>query len=136
MNAIPTHFPSVEAGASGGSARDPAGEKWLALLDAGAAIATLAEIAPDPPIGPQDEAVRRFPQALRAAGGWRRRMAENGIDDLAAIIEPGIAALLAVQARGADARPAARALWQEFEHARDTLLSLAFPSPVGPGEEE
>ncbi len=51
-------------------------------------------------------------------------MAEEGVEDVAAIMEPGLAALLAVHARGADAAPAALALWQEFLTARNALLTL------------
>ena len=59
-------------------------------------------------------------------------MAEEGVDDIAAIMEPGLAALLAVHARGADAKPAALALWQEFMAARDALMILLPPQPAGP----
>lgn len=64
---------------------------------------------------------------MLVAGGWRRQSAEQGIDDLAAIMEPGLAALLAVNARGVNPAVAAMALWQEFHAARATLLALAPP---------
>ena len=69
--------------------------------------------------------VRNFPAVMRDAGGWRRDMAEQGIEDLAAIMEPGMAALLAVHARGISPASAALALWQEFHAARAALQQTA-----------
>jgi hypothetical protein len=43
-------------------------------------------------------------------------------------MEPGIAALLGVQARGADPCPAAKALWREFTEARAAVLALLSPN--------
>ena len=70
-----------------------------------------------------------FPLRIADAEPWRQAQAENGIADLAAIMEPGIAALLAINARGADPRPAAEALWREFRAAREAILALLPPSP-------
>lgn len=97
--------------------------KWSALHDAANVVATLAGIAAEP-MRPE---VRNFPAVMRDAGGWRRDLAEQGIDDLSAIMEPGMAALLAVNARGVSPAPAALALWQEFHAARTALLGLAPP---------
>lgn len=99
------------------------GLKWSALLDAAGVVATLAGFAAEP-LPPH---VRDFPATMQHAGGWRLQLAEQGVADLAAIMEPGIAALLAVHARGADPVPAARALWQEFQAACAALLALAPP---------
>lgn len=99
------------------------GVKWAALHDAAALVASLAGRAPEA-LGAD---LRNFPTAILAAGGWRRNLAEQGIEDLTAIMEPGLAALLAVHARGVDPAPAATALWQEFSAARDALLALAPP---------
>ncbi len=95
--------------------------KWAALHDAAAAVAALAGLEPErnPPT------IRNFPAVIKDAAGWRRELAEKGIDDLAAIMEPGIAALLSVNARGADATAPALALWREFHAARAALLVLA-----------
>ena len=43
--------------------------------------------------------IRNFPAVMRDTGGWRRELAEQGIDDLSAVMQPGLAALLAVHAR-------------------------------------
>jgi len=95
--------------------------KWSALHDAAGVVATLAGMAPEP-MRPE---IRNFPALMRDLGGWRCERAQQGIDDLSAIMELGLAALLAVHARGANPGPAALALWQEFHAARSALLALA-----------
>ena len=97
--------------------------KWSALHDAAGVVATLAGIAAEP-MRPE---VLNFPAVMRDAGGWRRNLAEQGIEDLAAVMEPGLAALLAVHARGINPATAALALWQEFCAARAALLALTPP---------
>lgn len=123
MNAAPPNFPPVPA-ATGLSA-SATSLKWAALTEAGSVVATLAGL--DPERSTAD--VRNFPALIRDAEGWRRELAENGVADLAAMMEPGIAALLAVSARGADPAPAALALWREFIRARSAILALL--PPVG-----
>jgi len=100
--------------------------KWSALHEAAAVVASLAGLAPEP-MRPE---LRNFPALMRDAGGWRRTLTEQGIEDLAAIMEPGLAALLAVHARGANPAAAALALWQEFQAARAGLLTLTPPPPA------
>lgn len=97
--------------------------KWSALHDAASVVAMLAGIAAEP----MRADVRNFPAVMRDAGGWRRNMAEQGIEDMSAIMEPGMAALLAVHARGINPASAALALWQEFHAARAALLALTPP---------
>jgi hypothetical protein len=102
---------------------DLVGAKWSALHDAAGVVGYLAGLGEQP----QSPEVTKFPAALRHAAPWRQRIAQQGVDDLAAIMQPGIAALLAVNARGADARAPALALWREFAAARAALLDLAAP---------
>lgn len=103
--------------------------RWAALGDAGTVVAALAGVEPEAPT----RALRDFPVLLRECSPWRRQLADNMVADLAAVMEPGIAALLAVNARGADPRPAARALWHEFALARAAVLALLPPSgDMGP----
>ena len=102
------------------------GMRWSALHDAASVVALLAGISPDP----MTAVLRNFPALMRDAGGWRRAMAEQGIEDISAFMEPGLSALLAVHARGGSPAPPALALWQEFVAARDALLTLNPP----PGE--
>lgn len=123
MNA-PTDFSMRSAaGANSTSMR------WAALLEAGKVVCALAGQAAEQP----SRQVRAFPVLVRDCPKWQRELAENSVADLAAVMEPGIAALLAINARGADPRPAARALWQEFTSARGAILDmLPKGSDMGP----
>lgn len=98
--------------------------KWSGLHDAAATVAAIGGVEA-PAMSP---AVRNLPGVMRDAGGWRRERAEQGIEDLAALMEPAMAALLTACADGIDPAPAARALWSEFLRARDALLALAPPA--------
>ncbi|MCW1401547.1 hypothetical protein OKA06_04100 [Novosphingobium sp. MW5] len=97
------------------------GMKWSALHDAAGIVASLAGMAPEP----MTTELRNFPAVIRDVGGWQKETAEQGVEDLSAIMETGIGALLAVHARGIDARNAALSLWHEFVAARSGLLALA-----------
>ena len=102
------------------NAADAMTRKWLALHDAAAAVRAVARLGPEP-VSPE---VQSFPAVIRAVGGWHRQHAEQGLDDLLAIMEPGLSALLTLHARGGNSQPAAMALWQEFKAARDALIVL------------
>ena len=122
-------LPGAGRASFGQAAASSTSMKWTALHDAAAVVAGLAGLEEERP-SPE---IRNFPALIRDAASWRRQTAERGIDDLAAIMEPGIAALLAVNARGADAGAPAMALWREFHAARAVLLALAPPvGPLGP----
>lgn len=113
-------LPGTGRAAFGQAASSAMSMKWSALHDAAGVVAALAGMAAET-MRPE---LRNFPALARDTGGWRREMAEQGIDDLSVIMEAGIAALLAVHARGVDSRAAAFSLWQEFLSARDGLLAL------------
>jgi hypothetical protein len=104
------------------------GMKWVALHDAAGVVAKLAGLENEP----MQPEVRNFPAVMRDTGGWRRNLAEQGIADLSAIMEPGLTALLAIHAVAATTAPAALALWQEFDAACAALLTLA-PAPSDQG---
>jgi len=105
------------------------GLRWAALAGAGTVIGMLAGQEPEKP----SRQIRDFPASLRDCDGWRRDLAAGGIDDFAAIVEAGLAALLAVNARGMDCHAAAQALWQEYVSARSALLALLPPGgQLGP----
>ncbi len=95
--------------------------KWSALHDAAATVALIAGVD-EKVMTPE---IRNFPFAIRDAAGPRKELAEQGIEDMSAVMEPGLTALLAAHARGADPQTAAYALWQEFLAARNGLLTLA-----------
>ena len=91
------------------------------MRDAGAAVALLAGVD----AGKPGAAERNFAAAIADAGGWRLELARERLADMGALLQPGLAALLAVKARGRDAAAPARALWSEYRVARDALLALA-----------
>ena len=135
MNSGPFSSPTLTSGALPGSGRAEFAQgaasatamKWSALHDAASVVATLAGLAPEP----RKADVRNFPAQIRDTGGWRKTLAEQGIDDLSAVMQPGIAALLAAHARGVIPSAAALALWHEFVRTRTALLGLVEVS--GPG---
>ena len=98
--------------------------RWAAIHEAGDAVAALAGRCP----GAAGDEIHNFPALIREAGEWRCEAAEKGISDLAAMMEAGLCALLAVNSREADPGPAAQALWREFEDARNSILALLPPS--------
>ena len=111
--------------AFGQSAASAFSLKWAALQDAAGVIAALA--------GLTTPEIRNFPALMREAEPWRRELADRGIEDMKAVMEPGIAALLGVTARGASPRPAALALWREFVEARRAVVALLPPTgAMGP----
>ncbi len=95
--------------------------QWAAVQDAASAVAMLAGYAPERPSTKE----RSFPALMHDAGGMRMELARNGVADLAAVLQPGLTALLAVQARGQNASAPAKALWAEYKAARDALLAFA-----------
>ena len=127
MNAVPPDFsrpdPARAKPAQGISMR------WNALHDAADAVALMAGLEPEKPSG----AVRAFPIQIRDIGGWKLELAEQGIADMSAMLQPGLGALLAVSARGQDATAPALTLWREFHAAREALLKLVpESSTMGP----
>ena len=119
MSAMPPTFTPAPGSADAGS---PA--RWAALEEAARVVATLAGVEPESRASGEDD----LPAQIRRADPWRRERAEAGVADLAAIMEPGLAALLAVNARGADPRPAALGLWREFVVARAAIDALLSPN--------
>lgn len=97
--------------------------KWWALDDAASVVATLAGLAPEP----RKSDVRNFSTLIGDTDGWRKSLLEQSIDDLSAVMEPGIAALLAATAQGATPSAAALTLWHEFVRTRAALLDLVAP---------
>lgn len=122
MNASRADFSQMDR--SAGSERNSAQSlsvQWTALQDAAAAVGALAGLAPEK----SSPAIRNFPALIKDIGGWRFELAANQINDLTAMMRPGLTALLAVSARGQDATAAAVTLWQEFHAARSAVLALA-----------
>ena len=116
-------FPASGRAEFGQAASSAVSMRWAALNDAAGLVCKLAGIVPEA----RTPELRNYPAIMRDVGGWRLALAEQGIDDLAAMMEPGLAALLAVHARGSSAAPAALVLWREFHAARAALLDLVPP---------
>ncbi|NNC51553.1 MAG: hypothetical protein HKO08_00755 [Erythrobacter sp.] len=95
--------------------------KWDAVHEAAAAVATLAQLGPEE-IG---EDLRDLPRRASEAGGPQYELVARGIDDLAAVMQPGLRALLAMTDKGQDTTSAALTLWREFHKARDAIAALA-----------
>ncbi|MDE2404958.1 MAG: hypothetical protein KGM17_09845 [Sphingomonadales bacterium] len=96
------------------------GRQWHALHRAAAAVAALAS-STDPI---ESAETRAFPARVDAAVDWRGSLVRQGVADLAAVMEPGLTALIAVHQRGGHPEAPARALLHEFISARDSLLGL------------
>lgn len=103
--------------------------RWAAVMEAGVVVAMLAGIEAERP----NKQIRNLPTSLRDCDPWQREVAVGGIEDLAAVMEAGLAALLGINARGANCRAAAIALWREFVTARSALMALIPPAgALGP----
>lgn len=121
---IRTHLEPLEADAAEYGLVDPVAHKWFALHEAAAIVNAMAGLK----LPSRQSEVQDFPAAIRAAGGWRYQWVKQDLDDLSAMLQAGLAALLALQARGIKAAALAAVLWQEFIAGRDALISL-LPSP-------
>jgi hypothetical protein len=99
--------------------------RWAAVRQAAAVVAALAGL----PGELRDEQSWDLSARLETAQGWRRALAVQALDDLTAVMQPGLAALLSLHARGADTGIAAQALWEEFAAARGALLALVSRDP-------
>ena len=94
--------------------------KWDALHRDAAKIAAFAQFANEK----SDPRIRDFPQRAAEALAWNRALAARSLDDLAAVLTPGLLALRLIEAEGRDPTAAAVNLWREFHRARSALLDL------------
>lgn len=95
--------------------------KWKDLHARAARLAKLAELSPEAFEG----AIADFPRHVSQAPDWQRELAWQGIDDIEAMMRPGLAALETLRQRGTAANAPALALWREFYTARGAIMSLA-----------
>lgn len=103
------------------AAVDAMNVQWAAVQNAAGAVAMLAGLAPDA----VESEMHGFPESLRDQPEWKIALAGRGVSDLAAILQSGVKALLAVNAQGRDAAVPAMALWREYDTARSAIVSLA-----------
>jgi len=95
--------------------------QWDAVHEAAAAVGILAQLGEEE----ATDEVRSLPQRAARLGGAKLEMIARGIDDLAAVMQPGLRALLSMTASGQDTTSAALTLWREFHNARAAVLALA-----------
>lgn len=61
---------------------------------------------------------------------WQLALAAQGLEDIEAMLAPGLAALATLTARGQDTAAPALALWREFHAAREGVLAALGPVEV------
>ena len=96
------------------------GEQWEAVHEAAAAVGNLAQLGRES-LTPE---IEQLPHRAAEQGGWHYEMVAHGIEDLAAVMQPGLRALLSLTAQGQDTTAAALTLWREFHTARTAILDL------------
>lgn len=95
-------------------------DHWERLHAKAAQVAALAQLSPEPLDGP----LARFPGELDRAPPWQRALAQQGVEDIEAMMRPGLAALeIVTQRQGATTAPAL-ALWREFYNARRAVMAI------------
>ena len=97
--------------------------RWDAVHEAAYAVGRLAQLSRED----WDETIAGLPQRAMQAGGAECELVARSVDDLAAVMEPGLRALLSLTAKGRDTTAAALTLWREFHCARTAILSLVEP---------
>ncbi|WP_271439752.1 hypothetical protein [Pontixanthobacter luteolus] len=120
MDASPTKFLTPDRADHKVAASNNLSRQWAAVQDAAAAVAMLAGMPAEKP----SQKMRNFPALIRDVDGWQLDLARNQVSDMAAMMQPGLAALLATKARGQNGTSAALTLWHEYVAARDALLAL------------
>lgn len=90
--------------------------QWEALHASAATLGKLAQIAPETSAPP-------FDRLVETALPWQLTLAAQGLDDIAAMLAPGLAALGTLTARGQETAAPALALWREFHAARGGVLA-------------
>lgn len=95
--------------------------QWEAVHDAAAAVGMLAQLGREEP----GEEVLGLPDRAATVGGFAYEMVARGVDDLAAVMQPGLRALLSLTAQGQDTTAAALTLWREFHSARAVVIGFA-----------
>jgi hypothetical protein len=89
--------------------------------EAAAAVGHLAQLGREH----IDDEIVSLPLRAAEKGGRHFEMVARGVEDLAAIMQPGLRALLSLTAQGRDTTTAALTLWREFHASRSAILALA-----------
>ncbi len=109
---------AASADADGGAESFEA--NWMALHNHAREIGKFAALAEEP----FREELAGFPARIRDAGAAQQELAQRGLEDITAMLQPGLAALRAISGRGQEPTAPALALWREFHAARQALLLL------------
>lgn len=92
---------------------------WLDMHGQAAALAQLAQISAEP-----DQFSPSLNGLIADTQPWQQTLLAQGIDDVAAMLGSGMAALATLSGRGQDTAAPALALWREFHAARGALLAV------------
>lgn len=114
MQLVPAHAP-VERSNCGTLA-----PKWAALQEAAEAVRLLSGHSA---MQPHPES-RDLTDTMLHADPWRQELVREAIEDISAVMEAGLVALLAIHERGGNPAAAALALSEEFHAAEATVLAL------------
>ncbi|MEL6531221.1 MAG: hypothetical protein AAFQ27_14785 [Pseudomonadota bacterium] len=98
-------------------------QRWEDLNATAVQLAMAADLAPER----TDARIARFPAMVGNAHEWQRELAWQGLEDIDAMMRPGLSALSTLSDRGHDATAPALALWREFYRAREAVVSLVDP---------
>lgn len=101
-------------------------ERWRALHDQAGRIAEMAQLSPERFEG----AIAALPDRIGDAPDWKRSLAWQHIEDIDAMMRPGLAALATITSRGLSAHVPALALWREFYNARGSVMALVDEVPA------
>ncbi|MEL7197900.1 MAG: hypothetical protein AAGL10_06250 [Pseudomonadota bacterium] len=116
-------FPPEQTRAMRDVASQPNGslaERWEDMHAQAAQLASLAHLAPEQ----NDGDLAKVPAMLGEADEWQRELAWQALEDIDAMMQPGMVALRTILARGQDANAPALALWREFHAARASVVDL------------
>ncbi len=101
-------------------------QRWEELHAQAAELAELAAIAPES----FGKGLACFPERFEAASQWQRELVWQGIEDIDAMMQPGLTALRTIALRDQAVTAPALALWREFFCARNAVLALVEQSPL------
>ncbi|WP_407875519.1 hypothetical protein [Qipengyuania nanhaisediminis] len=104
-------------------------QRWRDLNETAARLAAIAELAPE---RGDEGAIGAFPGLAEGACEWQRELAFQALEDIEAMLRPGLAALSVLAERGQDARVPAQTLWRELHEARETMIAVVRPGEPGP----
>lgn len=116
-------IPFIAANESAAQPLETLGHLWTTVHEKAGQIAQMADLAPEPLIS----VTSRLDQALVGSGSHAYDLAQRGLEDVDMLVTMGLTALGEVEARGQDANAPALALWREFYHAREAVLTVLEP---------